>query len=154
MSVIAIFHQLRRLPQGGGLSNFRFADYWGVDTVFAKRCGVTRDPWGLVLTRSSRPAEGCVLLKCRVPRAAHVRARVRAEECEVVASASGIMFSRAIGLPENMLQTASGLEQLLTSKSAAVLYSSLPVATAARPIPHRRVDGRPHVEKRSQWQQG
>src|ERR1700688_4556608 len=47
----------------------RVANYWGVDTVFAKHCGVTRDPWGLVLTRGSRPAEGCVLLKCRVPRA-------------------------------------------------------------------------------------
>ena len=40
----------------------------------------------------------------------HIRARVCAEESEVVASASGIMFSRAIGLPENMLRTVSGLE--------------------------------------------
>jgi hypothetical protein len=89
----------------------RVANYWGVDTVFAKHCGVTRDPWGLVLTRGSRPAEGCVLLKCRVPRAiSRSSARVCAEESEVVASASGIMFSRAIGLPENMLRTLPGLE--------------------------------------------
>jgi hypothetical protein len=36
--------------------------------------------------------------------------RVSAEESEVVAIASGIMFWRAIGLPENMLRTASRLE--------------------------------------------
>jgi hypothetical protein len=44
------------------------------------------------------------------PKAAYQRTAQRAEEMRVLASAGGIMLSRAIGLPENMLRTASGLK--------------------------------------------